>query len=133
MLAFIFGLSLASMANESAHLPKWGVIQPKTQLEKAVLPMNVDLVSPKVLEKTPENVTLKWKAEGADTFHVQVATDPRFKWLVIDDHYVKANSFDLKALSKGQQYFWRIAARKPDNDAGNTKGFFKTSSFEVIE
>jgi hypothetical protein len=77
--------------------------------------------------------TLKWKAEGADTFHVQVATDPRFKWLVIDDHYVKANSFDLKALTKGQQYFWRIAARKPDNDAGNTKGFFKTSSFEVTE
>jgi hypothetical protein len=48
MLAFIFGLSLASMASESAHLPKWGVIQPKTQLEKAVLPMNVDLVSPKL-------------------------------------------------------------------------------------
>lgn len=75
------------------------------------------------------NIKLEWKeAIGASDYHVQVATDPNFKWLVADEKFVKNTSFDFKAEA-GQRYFWRVASYKGDNAATFTKSNFVSSAF----
>lgn len=110
-----------------------GVKQPDVIKEKATLPGKVEIVEPQPLSKvTGATVTLKWKpSQGATVYHIQVATDPRFKWLVSENHNVAGESYEVSNLQQGQQYFWRVAGRAPENDASWTKGFFATSSFEV--
>lgn len=95
-------------------------------------PTTVDLTAPKFLSKVSGKVTLQWKAaNGADAYHIQVATDPNFKWLLVNEHFVKATSFDLPALEAGKKYFWRAAAVNTLNDSGFTKSNFSSSAFEV--
>lgn len=108
-----------------------GVPQPVADRSKVAVPGRVELTEPKALAKVDATVTLKWTASaGADVYHVQVAKDPRFKWLVVDNANVTGESFQTPSLDAGP-YFWRVAGRKPTNDASYTKGFFTTSSFEV--
>lgn len=110
-----------------------GVKQPDIVREKAILPGKVVLSEPAPLAKVPAGtITLKWKpASGATVHHIQVATDPRFKWMVIENANVSGDSFEVSNLQAGQQYFWRVAGRSPDNDAAWTHGYFTSSSFEV--
>lgn len=75
-------------------------------------------------------VTLRWQAaENADVYHVQVAKDPAFKWLVKNEQNVQGTSLEVSELEQGNNYWWRVAARKPANDPKYTKGFFSRSSF----
>lgn len=110
-----------------------GVAQPKPNSEKAMTPPAVELVAPRPLAKvTGSTLDLKWKAiPGVPVYHVQVATDAKFKWIFADNHNVQGDSFQLNGLEPGQQYFWRVAARFPENDPSYTKGPFANGSFEV--
>lgn len=110
-----------------------GVKQPDMVKEKATLPGKIEILEPKTLSKVSGTaVTLKWTpAAGAKVYHIQVATDARFKWLLTENHNVTGESFEVANLQQGQQYFWRVAGRSPENDPSWTKGFFATSSFEV--
>ncbi len=96
-------------------------------------PTTVKLSSPKFLSKiSGSEIKLEWvSVDGATNYHVQVATDPNFKWLIANDHWVKTNSFEAKNLEAGQKYFWRVAAVKGDNDAMYTKSLFVSSVFET--
>ena len=90
-------------------------------------------VAPAFLATVPAgSVQLSWKpAQGATTYHVQIATDPHFKWLVVNEKFVAETQFNFAQAQTGQRYFWRVAGRKADNNAGYTKGNFTDSAFNV--
>ena len=76
------------------------------------------------------SVTLKWEnVETANAYHVQVATDPAFKWLVSDNWNVSGNSFEQKELKPATSYFWRVAAIRSANEATFMKGWFSVNTF----
>ncbi|MEZ0391966.1 MAG: fibronectin type III domain-containing protein [Pseudobdellovibrionaceae bacterium] len=99
----------------------------------ATRPAKATLLEPKAFSNVaPGTVTLKWQeAAGADSYRVQVATDPNFKWLVTQQDFVKATSLDVSNLEAGQQYFWRVYSMNPKNESGFTSSFASVSSFEV--
>jgi hypothetical protein len=92
-----------------------------------------ELLEPKALSPVSgTSVTLKWKAvTGADSYRVQVATDPNFKWLVSQQDFHKDTSFQVNDLKSGQQYFWRVYAWNEGADPSWMSGFASASSFEV--
>ena len=76
-------------------------------------PTVVKLTSPKFLAKIAGNSTkLEWTAaEGATAYHVQVATDPNFKWLVANEYWVKGTSFEAERaarLAKARDELYRL-------------------------
>jgi hypothetical protein len=101
--------------------------------KKTNRPSVVELSAPKFLSAVAAGTTnLEWKpADGANAYHIQVATDPNFKWLVAEDHFVKTNSFSFTKAEAGQRYFWRVAAFNTDNDSMFTKSNFVSSAFNV--
>ncbi len=105
--------------------------QPERDVANGTRPSTPVLQEPEALQKVSgTNVTLKWQAvEGAAVYHVQVASDPNFKWLIADEANFNQTSFQPQGLKLGQNYFWRVAARNPANYAGRTRSFFATSSF----
>lgn len=113
--------------NSSLFPPK------KADPSKSTPPATPKLVAPKFQEELAAgDVTLKWEdVPTASVYHVQVATDPNFKWLKIDDHSVRATTLDVKGLEKGRLYFWRVAGWKNDNMAATSHGQFAVSTFEV--
>lgn len=108
---------------------------PKKPADKALSarPASAELLEPKAFSVVTGNqVTLKWQAaQGADSYRVQVATDPNFKWLVAAQDFVKETSFQVTGLQPGQQYFWRIYGMKPENETGFSSSFPSVSSFET--
>lgn len=110
-----------------------GVKQPPPDASKAQIPARVTLAEPKALSKISGTaITLKWNAaEGADAYHVQVASDSRFKWIVSESHNQTGTTYEVSGLQPKQSYFWRVAARKTTNDPGTAKGPFSFSSFET--
>jgi hypothetical protein len=96
-------------------------------------PSKVTLESPEAFAKIQGGTaTLKWtESKGADSYHVQVATDPNFKWLIKNENFYKGTTMDLSGLEAGKQYFWRVAGMKADNQPEYLKGFFTMSSFEA--
>lgn len=107
--------------------------QPQKDAAKGTAPASPEIVSPAFGSKVEgASVALTWKAsEGADSYHVQVATDPNFKWLKADEHWVLGTSFEAKDLETGKHYYWRVAPWKNDNVAATNKGSFSVSSFET--
>ncbi|MBO9665859.1 MAG: fibronectin type III domain-containing protein [Bdellovibrio sp.] len=105
----------------------------QADMEAQAVPAKPELTSPEYFAaiKT-DSVTLKWKdAEGAQVYHVQVATDPNFKWLVANEQEVKGTSFDVTKLEAGKHYFWRVASVRPDNWKTFRKSYFAMSMFET--
>lgn len=96
-------------------------------------PTVVKLTSPKFLAKVSGTSTkLEWSAaEGATSYHVQVATDPDFKWLVANELSVKGTSFEATQLEADKNYYWRVAAVKGENDSMFTKSLFVNSAFKT--
>lgn len=92
-----------------------------------------ETVAPAFLATVPAgSVQLSWKpTPDATTYHLQVATDPNFKWLVVNEKFVAETQFNFTAAEAGQRYFWRVAGRKADNNAGYTKANFSGSAFNV--
>lgn len=107
--------------------------QPKADPSKASAPAQAKLLEPAFRSAVSgDSVTLKWASvPTADVYHVQVATDPNFKWLKTDDHTVKGTELTVDGLEKGKTYFWRVAAWKNSNMAATNKGTFSSSSFET--
>lgn len=97
----------------------------------ATTPAKTELKSPEFFSSIKGNeVVLNWStATGADSYHVQVATDANFKWLIANEFFVKATTFQVKSLEAGKHYFWRVAGMKSDNDAGYVNGPFAASMF----
>lgn len=96
-------------------------------------PKTVKLTSPAFLAQVNgDTAQLQWTAgENATAYHIQVATDPNFKWLVANEYWVKETSYSVKALTPGQKYFWRVAAVKGENDSMFTKSLFVDSVFST--
>lgn len=97
----------------------------------SVPPSVVKLTSPKFLAKVSgATAKLEWAAAtGATSYHVQVATDPNFKWLVANELWVKTTSFEATQLEADKKYYWRVAAVKGENDSMFTKSLFVNSAF----
>ncbi|MBC7420862.1 MAG: fibronectin type III domain-containing protein [Bdellovibrio sp.] len=96
-------------------------------------PATVKLTSPKFLASISEpTAKLEWSAaDGATSYHVQVATDPNFKWLVANDYKVKTTSFEIANLEADHKYFWRVASIKDENEVMFTKSLFVSSVFST--
>jgi len=79
----------------------------------------------------PTTVVFSWNAvDGAEAYDVQVATDPLFGSIVLDDSGVTAASLTAGSLSSGTLYYWRV---RTEYGAGAWSAFsssweFKTSS-----
>ncbi len=107
--------------------------QPKQNKSKSTPPGKTELIEPAFMAQVAgSTVTLKWNAvDTAENYHLQVATDPNFKWLKVNENFVKRPSYDLSGLEAGQKYYWRVAAVKNSNDPMYIKGPFEVSSFET--
>lgn len=102
----------------------------KANPEVARTPATVELLTPKFLAKVEGAAHLEWKeVSGADAYHLQVATDPNFKWLLVNDHFVKGTSFEFDKAEAGKKYFWRVAAYNTHNDSMFNKSLFNSSAF----
>lgn len=122
----------AKEEHHDEHLANMNSLFPEKQkiAKLSARPSVVDLVSPKFMAKVTGTAKLEWKAvAGANAYHVQVATDPNFKWLIADDHFVKTNSFEVTKTEAGQKYYWRVAAENTENDSMFTKSNFVSSVF----
>jgi hypothetical protein len=135
--------SSAGKAAEGAHgeaeaHKDWNEVfkQPEKNPAKSTLPTQTQLVEPGFLAKISDaEVTLKWKAVEGDgiKYHLQVATDPNFKWLVVNQPLVSFTEYTVKELKKDQQYFWRVYTQKPDNMATYSKSAAASSAFVTAE
>lgn len=136
-------LTVQSLANEGAekehgatagHRDNNSLFPKKTpNLEKGEPPAMTELVDPAPMASVKgDSVTLKWKeVAGAEAYHVQVAKDPNFKWLVADEHFVKGTSFDVKGLEANHHYSWRVAGWKDGQHSGASKAYFVKSVFQT--
>jgi hypothetical protein len=97
----------------------------------ATAPAAVNTVEPKFLAVVPAGkVKLQWSDAKAPEYHLQVATDPNFKWLVVNEKFVKGTSFEVTAEA-GKKYFWRVASFNSANDSYFTKSGFTSSAFST--
>lgn len=126
-----FGSGESDQHKEERHSPFY----PKKPADKSLStrPGKVQLIEPKAFSKvSPGQATLKWEAaKGAESYKLQVATDPNFKWLIVNQNFINATQFEITGLETGHQYFWRVYGVKADNEAGTTTSFPSVSSFEV--
>ncbi|HWU44224.1 MAG TPA: fibronectin type III domain-containing protein [Bdellovibrio sp.] len=141
--ALTFSLTTRSFAAEGEHhgkdheetAEKMNSLFPekKADLENQKIPAKPELTSPAYFAAVKaDSVKLEWKAaEGAQEYHVQVATDPNFKWLVAEDFAHKETSFEVNRLEAGKHYFWRVASVRPDNWKTFRKSYFAGSMFET--
>ena len=105
----------------------------KADPEKSNVPAKPELAGPAYFSKIDaDKTTLTWKAvPTADEYHVQVATDPNFKWLTANEYHVKDTTFEATNLVPGKHYYWRVAAVKSTNWSTFRKSFFAMSMFET--
>jgi hypothetical protein len=90
------------------------------------------LNSPSFLAAVGTQVTLEWEETfGGAEYHLQIATDPNFKWLLVNEKFLKATSYDFTAPEAGKKYYWRVAGFSRNNNASYTKGKFNGSAFVV--
>lgn len=129
MFFSILSLNLSAQANEH----KWNKLfsQPKFEEKLAATPAKTTLLSPDFMQTvSAAKVQLKWKdVSDAPEYHVQVATDPNFKWLTIDQNNVKENKFEATGLEAGKTYFWRVASVNTGKTNTHQKSSFVQSSF----
>ncbi len=128
-------VSMQSLAKEG-HRDNGALFPPKPHNKAlATPPETPSLSEPAFMNKiSGSEVTLKWTpVEGVQTYHVQVATDPVYKWLAVDEKLYNGTSFQLKGLQTGKHYYWRVAAVKPENMRGTIKGNYAKSMFETAE
>jgi hypothetical protein len=136
VIPFIAQLAFAGDAGGDASHHDWNKVmpQPVADTTKSELPSPTKILEPKFMTKLKgPSATLKWEAIEGTEYYLQVATDAKFKWLLVDSPNMKVTEYQLNDLKAGQQYFWRVFTQKPKNWAGYTKGAFVKSMFQVIE
>jgi hypothetical protein len=141
VFAFVLSLSFNSLASEEGHggheelSKKMNSLFPEKEanLAERTTPEKPALTNPAYFSSiSGTTVKLEWKeAKDAEEYHVQVATDPNFKWLVAEDFALKTTSFEVSNLEAGKHYYWRVASVKPNNWKTFRKSFFATSMFET--
>ncbi len=100
----------------------------------AAVPAKPVLTSPEFEAKVEGSTTLKWEGvEGVDGYHLQVATDPAFKWLVKNEMLVKETQASVDSLKANSHYYWRVAAVKRGNMASYSKSAFATQMFSTYK
>lgn len=126
-------VGMTSLANEGGRDNNALFPEPTPVKTDAITPLKAQLVEPAFFAKIADSkVKLTWKSvETADAYHVQVAKDPQFKWLLSDENLFNGTSFEVANLEAGKQYFWRVAAIKTTNLPGHRKSLFTSSMFEV--
>ena len=118
---------LASEGGATNLFPK-----PQANPAKATTPDMVKLEAPKFFAELSGTASLKWSASPTATnYHLQVATDPNFKWLVVNEQELKDTGFEVKGLEAGKHYFWRVLAVKRDNNATWMKSYWAQSMFSA--
>jgi len=71
---------------------------------------------------------LDWTPRGfVNCYHVQVATDPEFNPLVVDEMEVMETPYLVEALEAGTTYYWRVSTM---NDAGPSE--WSQASFTTV-
>ncbi len=87
-------------------------------VEQARAPSPPALLSPASTARSTDRETrFHWAAaESADTYRLQVARDPGFADVVIDER-LGGTSFDVGSLPVGR-YFWRVTGSNPRGGAG---------------
>jgi len=104
--------------------------QPSPNLARGTIPNMTKIIAPAFMAQIPAaGTTLKWEQVPGVFYHLQVATDANFKWLVSDQPMIKANEYEIKDLKPGQQYFWRVFTQNPENKNGYTKSAAVRSVF----
>jgi hypothetical protein len=100
--------------------------------EMSARPATVELKSPAFLTTVNAgDVKLEWTpAAQASEYHVQVSTDPNFKWLVVNEKFVKDTSYTVKTEA-GKRYFWRVAGFNGAKNSMYTKSNFVSSAFNA--
>ena len=90
---------------------------------------NIELISPTVdKEGISRNITLTWEVEtNATSYILEVAKDVNFSSIIVSTSTIM-NSYFLKNLDFGEEYFWRV---KPLNICGNGN-FTETRAFRTI-
>ena len=147
LLVFVLALSLSpKILAESGHeAAPTGHAQPKHRDNNALFPHKEpnkalatypgtsQILEPSFMQTLAgTEATLKWKeVEGAPNYHLQVATDPNFKWLKVNESLFQGNTYTVQGLEAGHTYYWRVAAVKPDNSPGYIKGEFVKSTFKT--
>jgi hypothetical protein len=136
VLVFVTALTTAvqTLANETGVDMNALFPPPQANVTLGERPDKPELTTPGYFQKISDSkVTLQWKASpNAEVYHVQVAKDPNFKWLVKEENLYKGTSLDVTGLEGGKHYFWRVSGMKPDNKAGHIQGFFSASMFETV-
>ena len=96
------------------------------------VPTKVNLTSPSFLATVGTQAELKWEESfGGLEYHLQIATDPNFKWLVVNEKFYKNTSYEFTAPEAGKKYYWRVAGFNKNNTSSYTKGPFASSAFVV--
>ncbi len=131
-LISVFCISQMAFAGEDSKLNIFPPHHPIT--EKTTRPASPTLEAPAFLAQISGNeTTLKWQATAETNFyHLQVATDANFKWLIVDEQmYKNGTEYKVSGLTPGTQYFWRVASGNTANDRGFLTGYFSSSAFET--
>lgn len=107
--------------------------QPRRNRALATAPVQAKIVSPAFLSKIKEaNVKLEWsEVPHATSYFLQVATDPNYKWAIVNKHWIKENSYTVTGLEPGKKYFWRVSAVNESLNSTYTKSPFASSIFET--
>jgi hypothetical protein len=123
--------SLAAMNKEGSIDMNALFPPPQANLSLGELPGKPELTAPSFFQKIKDTkVTLEWKAVAtAESYHVQVATDPSFKWLVKEEQLFKGTTLEVTGLEGGKHYFWRVSGMKPENKNGYIQSSFSSSMF----
>ncbi|MNJ91312.1 Fibronectin type III domain protein [compost metagenome] len=140
VFAFTLALTAPAVAAGGGHgdlTERMNALFPPKQadISKGHAPAKPELVSPAYFSVvSSDKLPLQWKAvEGADQYHLQVATDANFKWLVANEYFLKDTTFEVNGLEAGKHYFWRVAAVKSDNASTHRTSFFAASMFATAE
>lgn len=141
LLAFvlILGLSYSTLAGEAGgegtHHPDMNALFPpkKPDFVKTFTPFKPVLVEPQFMATVNgDKANLKWnEAKDAENYQVQVATDPNFKWLVLENNAVRGTSLEVSGLEKGKKYYWRVRSQRMSSDSGYQHSMAAWSAFVV--
>lgn len=128
-LALFFLSSVAIASSGAVWKPLYHPIQANPAVSTP--PGAVKTIGPNWFAAISGNTaTIEWTAsEGAEGYHVQVATDAAFKWLVTEVQYHPQTSLQISGLETGKQYYWRVAAMNSKNEASYIKGKYAKSMF----